>query len=106
MKLQKRIEILELRRTKTRVAANRICYPHEARFHTTEECEQARAIPCPVHGCPRFRYSFIDLTIKQALAPADRHLCHCPPMLWRQADEEGRILTPAESEIANQQYLD
>ena len=106
MKIRKRIEVLELRRAKVLIAAKCICYPHGASFHTTEECEQARASPCPIHGFPRFRFALITLTIDQALAPADRHLCHCPPMLARQAEEEGRVLTATEQRIAAKQYDD
>ena len=45
----------------------------------------------------------IILPIWEPLHPADRHLCHCPPMLRRQAAEEGRTLTEEEERLAGEQ---
>ncbi len=46
----------------------------------------------------------ITLRIDEPLHPADRHLCHCPPMIRRQAAEEGRTLTEQEERVAHEQY--
>ncbi len=48
--------------------------------------------------------SMITLRIDEPLHPADRHLCHCPPMIRRQAAEEGRTLTEQEERVAHEQY--
>jgi hypothetical protein len=84
-----------------------ICYPYyDASFHNTEEMEKALGIPCPTHGKPRFRACIVHLGIDAPLAPADRHLCHCPPMLLRSAAERGRVLTGEELNRAQAQYIE
>lgn len=104
MKLQKkRIEALEQRQARRREIKDCTCY-QDARFHTLEEARAGFEKPCSTHGRPRFRSCFIDLNIDRPLAPADRHLCHCPPMLARQAAEEGRELSNEEQQLAKVQY--
>ncbi len=103
MRLTRRIEALERTRAERWKAKHCICLT-DARFHTDEEAREAYVIPCPVHGRRVFKCCFIDLSIQVPLHPADRHLCHCPPMLARQAAEEGRTLTAEEQELANQQH--
>ena len=88
MRLTRRIEALERTRAERWKAKHCICLT-DARFHTDEEAREAYVIPCPVHGRRVFKCCFIDLSIQVPLHPADRHLCHCPPMLARQAAEEG-----------------
>jgi hypothetical protein len=107
-KLQKRIEALEARETQRFTDANCICHPWGvAEFHTNEECNEARKIPCPVHGVPRFKRAFITLSPEIPLMPAERHLCHCEPMRRRTAWEQGRvILTPEEEKLADKEYRD
>ena len=103
MNLQKRIEklqaALEVRRARACICSE------DARYHNTEESAAARQIACPVHG-KRHLTCFIDLPITMALDPSDRHLCHCPPMPQRQAEEEGRELTREEMIVAKAQYED
>jgi hypothetical protein len=82
---------------------NCICHPGMAQFHTNEECNEARKIPCPVHRVPRFRRAFIILSPEIPLMPAERHLCHCEPMLRRTAWEQGRVLTPEENKLTDQE---
>ena len=105
--LRKRIEALEEQANRRFVNRNCICHPSLfAMFHTSEEADEARRIPCPIHGIPRFRTSFITLNLRDALMPAERHLCHCEPMRERTAIEQGRTLTPEEAKLGKQEYLD
>jgi len=102
MNLRKRIEKVQeallIRRAKDCICSN------DARYHNSEESAAARRIPCPVHGKRRLE-CYIDLPITMALLdPPDRHLCHCPAMLERQAEEEGRDLTPEERMVAEAQF--
>jgi hypothetical protein len=108
MGLLKRIETLEGQLLRARQARECICYPYGASFHNVEEMEKAREIPCPVHGKPRFKVDAcsVHLGIDMPLAPADRHLCHCPPRLWRTALEQGRALTGEEAERARAQDIE
>lgn len=98
-----RIEALERTRAERWKAKHCICLT-DARFHTDGEAREAYGIPCPVHGRRVFKRCFIDLSIQVPLHPVDRHFCHCPPMLARQAAEEDRTLTAEEQELANQQH--
>src|ERR1035438_1261617 len=108
MGLLKRIEKLEGQFSPVRESAGCICYPFGGSFHNIEEMEKAREIPCPAHGKRHFREGacIVHLSIDMPLAPADRHLCHCPPMLLRSAAEQGRILTREESRRAQDQYIE
>jgi len=102
MSLRKRIEAVEQIYGERRRIKDCICLVG-ARFHTSEEADGAFQIPCPIHGKPRFKFCMITLPISEPLHPADRHLCHCPPMLRRQAAEEGRTLTEEEEQLAHEQ---
>lgn len=104
--LKRRIETLEAEEALRYEDANCICHRYGiASFHTQEEHDEAKKIPCPIHGFRRWKLAFIGvLHITQPLAPAERHLCHCPPMLQRTIMEEGRNLTPEERKLANQEY--
>jgi hypothetical protein len=106
--LKKRIEALEAQEAQRYTDANCICHRYgAAMFHTNEEYEGAKKIPCPIHGYRRWKFAFIGvLRITEPLEPAERHLCHCPPMLQRTIMEEGRDLTPEEWKAAQQQYED
>ena len=106
--LKKRIEALEADEARRYEDQNCICHRFGgADFHTNEEYEEAKKIPCPIHGFRRWKKAFIGvLRIDQPLHPSERHLCHCPPMLQRTAMEEGRTLTPEEQKEADQQYLE
>ena len=81
-----RIKALEEKAAKRFADENCICHTWGvAEFHTDEECDEARKIPCPVHGAPRFKRAFITLSPEIPLMPAERSLCHCEPMRRRTA---------------------
>ncbi len=104
--LRKRIEALEAEEARRYEDENCICHRFGgAMFHTDEEYEEAKKIPCPIHGFGRWKIAFVGvIPITQPLAPAERHLCHCPPMLERTILEEGRDLTPEEWRLAQKEY--
>jgi hypothetical protein len=105
MNLKKRIEQLE--RDLVVKETNRlcICLPVNPTFHTSEEHSEAKKIPCPVHGKRCIGFTLITGATYRPLHPADRHLCHCAPSLYRQAAEEGRTLTAEEERVAHEQGL-
>ena len=106
--LKKRVEALEAEQALRYEDAKCICHRYGmVSFHTREEHDEAKKIPCPIHGLPRRKFAFIGvLRITEPLAPAERHLCHCPPMLLRTIMEEGRDPTPEEWKSGQQQYED
>jgi hypothetical protein len=99
--ITRRIKALEEKAAMQFADENCICHPGMAQFHTNEERNEARKIPCPVHGVPRFGKAFILLSPEIPLMPAECHLCHCEPMLRRTAWEQGRTLTPEENKLAD-----
>ena len=104
---KKRIKALEEKAAKRFEDENCICHPWGvAQFHTNEECIEARKIPCPVHGIPRFKKAFITLWPEDPLMAAERHLCRCEPLRRRTAKEQGYVLTPEEEKLADQEYAD
>ena len=104
--LKRRIETLEAEEALRYEDANCICHRYGiAIFHTQEEHDEAKKNSVPDSWISPVETTFIGvLHITQPLAPAERHLCHCPPMLQRTIMEEGRNLTPEERKLANQEY--
>ena len=77
---------------------------NQARQHKWRSVNEARKIPCLVHGIPRFKKAFITLGPEIPLMPAELHLCHCEPLRRRTAKEQGYVLTPEENKLADQEY--
>ena len=55
-----RVKALEEKAAKRFEDKNCICHPSGvAQFHTNEECDEARKIPCPIHGFGRWKMVFV-----------------------------------------------
>jgi hypothetical protein len=66
-------------------------------FHTAEELEAIRNVPCPEHGVRNLGFA-IYRTQWLPLDKEDRQFCKCPPSAWREF-LEGKRPRPTEVEI-------